>query len=136
MSQENVEVVQAAWAAWERDGLAGLTEYWADGIDWRAIGGRWRGKHAGRAYLPELLASFDELKPELLEFIDAGDQRVITVLRYSGREKQTGWRFCPNTSQSSTKSGTGRWSPVASTPPAKKPSKPPGWRSRRCRRRT
>ena len=71
MSQENVEVVQAAWAAWERNGLAGFTEYWADDIDWRAIGGRWRGKDAGRVYLQELLGSFDEVKAEPIEFIDA-----------------------------------------------------------------
>ena len=95
MSQENVEVVQAAWAAWERNGLAGFTEYWADDIDWHAIGGRWRGKDAGRAYLQELLGSFDELKPEPIELIDAGDQRVITVLRYSGREKRTGIEVPP-----------------------------------------
>jgi ketosteroid isomerase-like protein len=95
MSQENVEVVQAAWAAWERNGLAGFTEYWADDIDWRARGGRWRGKDAGRAYLQELLGSFDEVKAEPIEFIDAGDQRVITVLRYSGREKRTGIEVPP-----------------------------------------
>jgi ketosteroid isomerase-like protein len=43
-----------------------------------------------RVYLQELLGSFDELKTEPIELIDAGDQRVITVLRYSGREKRTG----------------------------------------------
>jgi len=95
MSQENVEVVQAAWAAWERNGLAGFTEYWADDIDWRAIGGRWRGKDAGCAYLQELLGSFDELKAEPIELIDAGDHGVITVLRYSGREKRTGIEVPP-----------------------------------------
>jgi ketosteroid isomerase-like protein len=95
MSRENVEVVQAAWAAWERNGLAGFTEYWADDIDWRAIGGRWRGKDAGRAYLQEWLGLFDEFKPEPIEFIDAGDERVITVLRYSGREKRTGMEVPP-----------------------------------------
>ena len=85
-----MEVVQAACAAWERHGLAGFTEYWADDIDWRAIGGRWRGKDAGCAYLQELLGSFEELKAEPIELIDAGDQHVVTVLRYSGREKRTG----------------------------------------------
>jgi ketosteroid isomerase-like protein len=58
-------------------------------------GGRWRGKDAGRAYLTELLGSFDEVKAEPIEFIDAGDQRVITVLRYSGREKRTGIKVPP-----------------------------------------
>jgi ketosteroid isomerase-like protein len=43
-----------------------------------------------RVYLQELLGSIDELKTEPIELIDAGDQRVITVLRYSGREKRTG----------------------------------------------
>ena len=45
--------------------------------------------------LQELLGSFDELKAEPIELIDAGDQRVITVLRYSGREKRTGIEVPP-----------------------------------------
>jgi ketosteroid isomerase-like protein len=95
MSRENVEVAQAAWAAWERNGLAGFAEYWADDIDWRAIGGRWHGREAGRAYLQEWLELFDDFKPEPIELIDAGDERVITVLRYSGREKRTGMEVPP-----------------------------------------
>src|SRR5919106_4672900 len=95
MSEENVEVVRAAWAAWERDGLAGFAEYWADDIEWRAMGGRWRGKDAGRAYLNEWLELFDEFKPEPIEVIDAGDELVVTVLRYSGREKRSGMDVPP-----------------------------------------
>ena len=95
MSEENVKVVQAAWAALERNGVAGFAEYWADDIDWRAIGGRWRGKDAGRAYLQDLLGLFDEFRSEPIEFIDAGDKRVITVLRYRGRQKRTGMEVPP-----------------------------------------
>jgi ketosteroid isomerase-like protein len=58
-------------------------------------GGADGGKDAGRAYLQELLGSFDEVKAEPIEFIDAGGQRVITVLRYSGREKRTGIQVPP-----------------------------------------
>ena len=42
-----------------------------------------------------MVGSFDEFKPEPIELIDASDQRVITVLRYNGREKRTGIEVPP-----------------------------------------
>jgi ketosteroid isomerase-like protein len=90
MSQENVEVVEAAWRAWPYGGLDAFAEYWADDIEWRAIGGQWRGREAGRAYLQEWLDLFEEFKPEPIEVIDAGTNQVVTLVRYSGRAKRSG----------------------------------------------
>ena len=95
MSRESLGVVEAAWAAWPRGGLDAFSEYWADDIEWQAIGGRWRGKDAGRAYLREWLDLFDEFRPEPIELIDAGGEQVITVVRYSGREKRSGIEVPP-----------------------------------------
>jgi ketosteroid isomerase-like protein len=90
MSKEGLEVVEAAWEARGRGGLEAFAEYWADDIEWQAIGGRWCGKHAGRAYLQEWIDLFDEFKPEPVEVIDADGEQVITLVRYGGREKRSG----------------------------------------------
>lgn len=39
MSEENVEIVRAAVAAFNRGDLEAWLEYWADGIDYRAVEG-------------------------------------------------------------------------------------------------
>jgi ketosteroid isomerase-like protein len=90
MSQEGLKLVEAAWKAWDRGGLDAFAEYWADDIEWQAIGGRWRGKDAGRAYLHEWINLFDEFKPEPIEFVDVDDEHIITLVRYGGREKRSG----------------------------------------------
>jgi ketosteroid isomerase-like protein len=95
MSQESLGVVEAAWGAWARGGLNAFAEYWADDIEWHAIGGQWHGKDAGRAYLQEWLELFDDFNPEPIELIDAGDEQVITLVRYGGRERRSGMLVPP-----------------------------------------
>jgi len=95
MSQENVEVVNAALDAWPR-GLDALAEYWTDDIDHRAIEGAlddrgpMHGKEAVRDYLRDWLDMFDDFKVEPVEWIDAGEDQVVGVLRVSGRAKLSG----------------------------------------------
>jgi SnoaL-like domain len=72
-------------------GLDAFSEYWADDIEWQAIGGRWRGKDAGRAYLREWLDLFDEFRPEPIELIDAGGEQVITVVRQGPQRQDRKW---------------------------------------------
>lgn len=95
MSGNGLEVMKAAWNAWERGGLSAFSEYWADDIEWHAIGGQWRGKDAGRAYLQGLIEVFEELKPEPIELIEVDHERVITLVRYGGREKRSGAEVPP-----------------------------------------
>jgi ketosteroid isomerase-like protein len=96
MSQENVEVMRAALDANARGGLDALAEYWTDDIDHRAVEGAlddrgpMHGKDAVRAYLQDWLDTFDDLKAEPLELIDAGEDQVIAVWRMSGRAKLSG----------------------------------------------
>ena len=95
MSQENVEVVRAAFEAWERGGLDALSEFWDARIDWRAAegaiddAGPIRGADAMRAYLQDWLDDFDEMRVEPEELIDAGEQ-VVAVQRISARAKASG----------------------------------------------
>ena len=95
MSQENVEVVKAFFSAWPQ-GLDALAEYWTDDIDHRAIEGAvddhgpMHGKDALRSHWQDWLDTFDDLTFDPLEFIDAGGDQVVAVLRFGGRAKQSG----------------------------------------------
>jgi ketosteroid isomerase-like protein len=96
MSQENVAVVEAAWNAFARDGLDALAAYWTEDVEHRAIEGApddrgpMHGKDALRAYVQDWLDTFDDVKTEVVEVIDAGEDKVIAVLGTSGRAKLSG----------------------------------------------
>ncbi len=69
MSQENVETVRAALAAFNRGDLdACLDEYWTDDIDYRAVEGApddhgpIQGKDALRAFVQDWLDTFDDFR--------------------------------------------------------------------------
>ena len=96
MSQENVEIVRDAAAAFNRGDPDAWIEYMADDIDYRAAegalddAGPMHGKDAVRAHLQDWLDMFDDFKSEPLELIDAGEDQVIAVVRISGRAKLSG----------------------------------------------
>ena len=95
MSQENVETIRQALAAFDSDGLDGLAEFWHPAIDWRAIEGApddvgvFSRHDAMRSYYGEWLEMFDDSRNEAEEFIDAGD-RVVVMQHASGKSKRTG----------------------------------------------
>ena len=97
MSQENVESVREAVVAYNRGDLdAFLDEYWTDDIDYRAVEGApddhgpIHGKAEMRAYLQDWFDTFDDLKVEPLEVIDAGQVQAVAVVRFGGRAKLSG----------------------------------------------
>jgi ketosteroid isomerase-like protein len=96
MSQENVEIVRDAAAAFNRGDLDAWFEYLADDIDYRAVEGAlddrgpMHGKDAVRTHFQDWLDTFDDLRAEPLELIDAADEQVVTVLRFGGRAKLSG----------------------------------------------
>ena len=97
MSQENVETVREALVAYNRGDLdAFLDEYWTDDIDYRAVEGApddhgpIHGKAEMRAYLQDWFDTFDDLKIEPLEVIDAGQDQAVAVVRFGGRAKLSG----------------------------------------------
>ena len=96
MSEENIKTVRDAAAAFNRGDLDALFEYWADDIDYRAAEGALddhgpiQGKDALRAFMQDWLDMFDEFKSEPIELIDAGGDKVIAVVRISGRAKLSG----------------------------------------------
>jgi ketosteroid isomerase-like protein len=96
MSRENVEIVRNMATAFNRGDLDAWSEGLADDIDHRAVEGALddhgpiHGKAEMRAYVQDWLDTFDNMKVEPLEVIDAGQDQVIAVLRSSGRAKLSG----------------------------------------------
>ena len=97
MSQENVKTVRDAFVAYNRGDLdAFLDEYWTDDIDYRAVEGApddhgpIHGKAEMRAYMQDWFDTFDDLKVEPLEVIDAGQDQAVAVVRFGGRAKLSG----------------------------------------------
>jgi ketosteroid isomerase-like protein len=134
MSQENVDRLRVAY---ERFGTDGLTmDLLTDDVEFRQpdeIGGGegvYRGRDGVVRGVQQLLDVFDELRAEPEEFFVAGDY-VVVFVRLRGRGKGSGvpidvpqahvWRFRAD-----------RWTFGTRTSTATRPSKPCGWRSRRC----
>jgi ketosteroid isomerase-like protein len=98
MSEENTAVVEAAWNAFARDGLDALAAYWTEDVEHRAIEGApddrgpMHGKDVLRAYAQDWLDTFDDVKTEVVEVIDAGGDKVVAVLGTRGRAKLSGIR--------------------------------------------
>jgi ketosteroid isomerase-like protein len=98
MSEGNLELVRqqfASEAVDEAEVQRLYEEFWHPDIDYRAIEGApddvgvMRGRDAIRAYYADWLGMFDDLRLELADVDDAGDQ-IVATLRFSGRAKQSG----------------------------------------------
>jgi ketosteroid isomerase-like protein len=82
--------------AFEGKATTSWLEYWADDIDYRAAEGALddrgpiHGKDALRAYVQDWFDTFDDFRQEPVELIDAGEDKVIPVLRVTGRAKLSG----------------------------------------------
>jgi ketosteroid isomerase-like protein len=96
VSQENLEVVRRLWQAYADGGLDGLSEFFDEDIDWRAIEGApddvggIRGIDAMRRYMGDWLETFEDITSDPTEALDLGDDRVLAVLRIAGRARLSG----------------------------------------------
>ena len=136
MSQENVEIVRAALDAYNRGDLEAILKYAASDceLDWSRSIGPQRGVYAVDQ-LPQfdLAETFESVRTEPEELIDAGDHVVTAMVGYfRGRDGiEVTARF---TYLWTFRDGTVARVTLYQERP--RPSKPPGCRSRRCRRRT
>jgi ketosteroid isomerase-like protein len=96
MSQENVEVVRRNYEAFAQGGIDRWLEHWSDDLDHRTLRsgiddfGPVRGKEAMRAHIQDWMDMFDEFWFGPVELIDAGEETVVAVERFSGRAKLSG----------------------------------------------
>jgi ketosteroid isomerase-like protein len=95
MSQENVEVVRAAYEAFARDGLDRFLEHFTDDVEYRVLGpdgdlSPLQGQDAVRAWLQDWIDMFDGFWQQLVELIDAGGDTVFTAERFGGRARLSG----------------------------------------------
>lgn len=101
MSQADVELVRQWWAeAAGLDAAAAVAHWsehvWADDIVWRPIEGApddhgpMHGRDRLVHYYEDWFGTFDDIRVEPREFVDAGEGRVIVVQRSAGRAKVSG----------------------------------------------
>lgn len=93
MSQENVEKAKAFIEAYNRRDFDAAVEDFDPEIEWvlpeRQSSDSCRGPDEIKRFWVGLDETFDELRLDPQEFVDAGDQ-VATRLRYYGRGKRSG----------------------------------------------
>ena len=79
MSEENAEVVVAAYEAFAARGVDGFGEFLTDDVDYRAVEGApddrgpMHGKEALRPDVQDWLDTFDEFTAQPVELVDAGE---------------------------------------------------------------
>jgi ketosteroid isomerase-like protein len=96
MSQANVEIVKRFEDSWAAGDLDATLECIHDDVvfDWSDSIGPFAGTYEGRdgmvRFWQELRDAFEEFRPEALEFVEAGLERVITLDVVRGRGKGSG----------------------------------------------
>lgn len=95
MSQTNVELARKGYEALNAggtEGIAELTELIDPDVEWEIASvapnaGSYRGIEAVMAVIEDWLGAFDELRIEPEEFIEAGPDKVVVLVRDRGRIK-------------------------------------------------
>jgi ketosteroid isomerase-like protein len=96
MSEENVEVVRRGVEALNaRDLDRHYSEFFDLEVEWQTSredpdASTHRGLPAYKRYLEQWIESFDGLQADVEEYIDVGDDRVFTWIRYTGRGRASG----------------------------------------------
>jgi uncharacterized protein len=95
MSQENVDVVRRALAAFPRGDVEEMLSYLDPDLEWHSaiVGGAegnvYRGHDGFRRWLVDSFESFEELRNEWSEFRDLGD-RVLVFGHVKARGRESG----------------------------------------------
>jgi ketosteroid isomerase-like protein len=99
MSQENVEVVRAAYACWQEGDYDALLDFFlrtsAHDVELHSrfgglAGEPYRGHDGVRAWLADIQENFERFEPWLDDARDAGDDRVVALGGISFRARESG----------------------------------------------
>ena len=95
MSVSNVDLVRLGVDAVNHRDLATLDALWTEEGEFHSTfaaseGRVFRGRHRIRDYFDTLDEAFDDMRVEVEEITDVGDDRLVVVLRVSGRGKGSG----------------------------------------------
>jgi uncharacterized protein len=87
MSQENVDVLRRAYAAFQREGVEGIMPFLDEEIEWRnpedsPIAGVWRGHNGVRDWFAQASEAFGEMSFSPDEFREVSEHRVLVLLRF------------------------------------------------------
>jgi ketosteroid isomerase-like protein len=90
---ENLDLVRSIVAAWE-GGDFGSAEWAHPELEWVVVDGptpgSWRGLSAVAESLRDFLSAFATLRLEADEYRELDAERVLVLVRYSGRGKSSG----------------------------------------------
>ena len=102
MSEENVELVRRGYAAFNRGDVDAVVADFARDFEYVAMGmipgitGVYRGTEGYKRFMRTFWDEFDDARNEVHEFVDAGDQVLVTQTVH-GRGKQSraegSWTF-------------------------------------------
>jgi ketosteroid isomerase-like protein len=96
MSQEDLEILRRATQVFRLGDLDRyVSEFFAPEVEWSTSredpdAATHRGREAFKHYLAQWMESFDGLRAEVEEYIDVGDGRVWTWVRWTGRGRTSG----------------------------------------------
>jgi hypothetical protein len=95
MSEENVEVVQRMYDAWNRGDYESALSHFDPEVEWSEPpdnpGARtWHGPKGVQRALATWVGAFENYRFELRELIDCGDDKVLLAGWQSGRGKGSG----------------------------------------------
>jgi uncharacterized protein len=94
MSEENVELAKRGYDAFNRGDIDGVLELCADDVEWNDVDlldtPAVRGREAVRAYFRTVMEPWEEIRRDPEEIIDLGDDRVLALIRLSGRGRGSG----------------------------------------------
>ena len=129
MSQENVEIVKANYAAFAQGGIDQWLEHWADDLDFQGVNpGDERpihGKDGLRAHIQEWIDTFDDFGFDAVELFDAGPDTVVSLSGSADAPGSAASRPI-RSSASSSRSAMARSRLAANMRPLTRPSTPPG----------
>jgi len=142
MAEENVALARKAIDALDRGEFDAFLAFLSPDVVWEAlegvpgIGELYRGRAGVREWIELMSENAEEgVHIEIEQITDLGDDRVFIAVVLTARRRGSGVPFEYRTWQI-VWFGDGRLRDVKSSGPVPKPSRPPGFRSRRCRRRT